>query len=177
VFTLDVAVARERLVGLVVASALAMLAMAFVPRVERPAALLVATAAAAFAGGVWVIAATGPDAFRGIVGRILQVIFQPVFGLVQLTDPVEVTNTRFIVGYNGLADLCLVTIFCCGALLAARPRQQMAWALLVATAISLVLLSARARAAASPVSPPGCARSACSPGRVGMPRWPSSRRQ
>ena len=94
----------------------------------------------ALLGGVWVIAATGPDAFRGIVGLGLQVALRPVFGLARVTDSVEVANTRFIVGYNGLADLCLVAIFGCGALLIARPRPRWAGALLGATAVSLILL-------------------------------------
>jgi O-antigen ligase/polysaccharide polymerase Wzy-like membrane protein len=141
-FTLDAPVARERLLGLVVTSALAVLAMLGMSRLERPAPLLLALSALAGLGGVWVIAATGPDAFRGTVGALLQLIFRPVFGLVRLTDPVELTNTRFIVGYNGLADLCLVTIFCCGALLLAgqRSRPGAAWPLVAAIGISLIVL-------------------------------------
>src|SRR5262249_45418522 len=50
------------------------------------------------------------------------------------------TNTRFIVGYNGLADLCLVIIFCCGALLLERPSTRTAAALVVCLAASAVVL-------------------------------------
>jgi hypothetical protein len=139
-FTLDVPVARERLVGLLATTGLAILAMLGMSRMTRPARLLVALSVLACIGDVWVVAATGPDAFRGIVGSLLQRIFQPVFGLVRLTDPVELTNTRFIVGYNGLADLCLVTIFCCGALVLARPRTRGVWLLLAAIGVSLILL-------------------------------------
>jgi O-antigen ligase len=140
VFTLDAAVAAERLVGLVVASLLAALVMSGLKRVQHAEAPLVAASALALLGGVWVIAATGPDAFRGIVGLGLQVVLRPIFGLVHLTDAVEFTNTRFIVGYNGLADLCLVAIFCCGALLMAGPRPRWAGALLGAIVVSLILL-------------------------------------
>ena len=63
--------------------------------------LLVGTALAALLAGVWVISASGPDVFRGTLGARLDVVFRPIFGLVHLTDPVEITNTRFIVGYNG----------------------------------------------------------------------------
>lgn len=139
-FTLDAAVATERLLGLIVGSIVAIVAMLLLRRVERPEALLVAAGALAWLGAVWVIAATGADAFRGTVGAILQVIFRPVFGLARVTDPVEVANTRFIVGYNGLADLCLVAIFCCGAALATRPRTRFAAALLGAIGVSFVVL-------------------------------------
>src|SRR5207248_3992175 len=119
-FTLDQAVAGERLLGLALTSLLAILAMLGLRHVERQASVLVTSSGLAWLGGVWVIAATGPDAFRGIVGSGLQFVFRPVFGLASVTDSVEVANTRFIVGYNGLADLCLVAIFCCGALLIGR---------------------------------------------------------
>ncbi|MCA1645783.1 MAG: O-antigen ligase family protein [Chloroflexi bacterium] len=140
--SLDEAVARERLLGLVVASLLAVAACVWLRRVERPAPLLVGTTAAALLAGVWVISATGLEVFRGTVGTVLQLIFRPVFGLVKLTDPVEVTNTRFIVGYNGLADLCLVAIFCCGALLRAAQtwRTRHAVAVLGGIGVSLILL-------------------------------------
>jgi hypothetical protein len=93
-------------------------------RVDHPAPLLLGAASAALLGGIWVIAASGPEVFRGTVGQILSVLFRPLFGLAQVTDPVEVANTRFIVGYNGLADLCALAIFCCGALLI----EARAWA-------------------------------------------------
>jgi hypothetical protein len=139
-FTLDAGVAAERLVGVIFDSVLAIVALHFLRRVERPGAWLVSASAAAGLGALWVIAATGPDAFRGIVGVGLQVVFRPVFGLARVTDSVEVANTRFIVGYNGLADLCLVAISGCGAVLMGRPRPRWAGALLAAIAISLIVL-------------------------------------
>jgi O-Antigen ligase len=140
VFTLDAAVAGERLFGLAFTSLLAVLALLGLRRVERPTTVLVTVSVLALLGGVWVIAATGPDAFRGIVGQGLQVLFRPVFGLARVTDSVDVANTRFIVGYNGLADLCLVAIFGCGGLLIARPRPRWAGGLLGSIGVSLILL-------------------------------------
>jgi len=141
-FSLDAAVARERLVGLIVASLVAAAACLGLRRVERPRPLLLGASVAVWLAGVWVIAASGPDVFRGTVGAALQVVFRPLFGLAQVTDPVEFTNTRFIVGYNGLADLCLVAIFCCGALVFSRGvwRTWFGLALLAGTVLSLVLL-------------------------------------
>jgi O-antigen ligase len=141
-FSLDQAVARERLMGLVVASLLATVACLALHRVERPRWPLVGAALAAWLAGLWVIAASGPDVFRGSVGLALQVVFRPIFGLAQVTEPVEFTNTRFIVGYNGLADLCLVAIFCCGALVVCRGvwRTRFGLALLAGIGLSLVLL-------------------------------------
>jgi O-antigen ligase len=139
-FTLDAGVASERLTGILVDSVLAGVAMLGLRRVERPAIWLLSASAAAWLGAVWVIAATGPDAFRGSVGQGLQLVFRPVFGLARVTDSVDVANTRFIVGYNGLADLCLVAIFGCGAVLLARARARRAGALLAAIVASLIVL-------------------------------------
>lgn len=138
-FTLDAPVARERLLGLVVASLLAGVGCLWLRQLERPGWLLVATAIVAWLAGLWVIAASGPDVFRGTVGTPLQFVFRPVFGLIQVTDPVELSNTRFIVGYNGLADLCLVAIFCCAAVLRTWKRVPSA-ALLAGMAVSLIVL-------------------------------------
>jgi O-antigen ligase len=140
-FSLGPTIASERLWGLVVASALAVAAMPWLKRVDRPARVLLATAAMAWLGGLWIIAAVGPDVFRGTVGQVLQTIFRPIFGLARVTDPIGVANTRFIVGYNGLADLCAVAIFCCGALLLEGPRsRQLRWLLSGAVLISLIVL-------------------------------------
>jgi hypothetical protein len=140
VFTLDARVAAERLLGLVVTSILSLLSLLWLRKVERPGTVLIATAATALAGGLWVIAATGPDVFRGTVGLLLQSLFRPIFGLIRITDPIEVANTRFIVGYNGLADLCLVAIFCCGALLLDRQKPRHTRVLVAMALGSLVLL-------------------------------------
>jgi O-antigen ligase len=166
-FTLDAAVASERLLGLVIDSALALLAMLGLRRVERPAVWLLAASAAAWLGALWVIAATGPDAFRGSVGAVLQVIFRPVFGLTRITDSVDVTNTRFIVGYNGLADLCLVAIFGCGAvLMVTRPWPRWAGALVGASLVSsIVLVGAGSRGALT-----GLAAGVCLAGLYAWPR-------
>ena len=119
-FTLDVPVARERLIGLAVASVLALAAIPLLRSIENVSAILIGTIVVACLGGAWIIAATGPDVFRGTVGAPLQAVFRPLFYTVKLTDPIEVANTRFIIGYNGLADLCLVTIFSAAALLLRR---------------------------------------------------------
>jgi O-antigen ligase len=139
-FTLDARVAGERLLGLILASLLAAVAVALLKGVERTAPLLIAAAVSTLVGGLWVIAATGPDVFRGPVGALLQLLFRPIFGLVQVTDPIEITNTRFIVGYNGLADLCAVAIFCCAAILIDRPQPRTTRPLIAMAAGSLVLL-------------------------------------
>jgi hypothetical protein len=129
---LDERVARERLFGLVCAALLSALAVIALQR-ARP---LLAVAVVALLAGAWVIAATGPDVFRGPVGNALTVLFRPLFGLVRVTDSVEIANTRFIVGYNGLADLCLVAIFAAAALWLERRR----WIYVAVMLVSLVLL-------------------------------------
>ena len=139
-FSLDQRVALERLLGLIVASLLAAVATLALRRVDRPAAVLVGASLPALLGGVWVISASGPDVFRGTVGAMLDALFRPVFGLAKLADPVEISNTRFIVGYNGLADLCLVAIFGCGAVLWTRVRRPTAVALLAIIVAALILL-------------------------------------
>ena len=137
----DQPVALERLLGLVVGSAVAILTFWGLRRVRSPSAWLVGASVAAFIAALWLIAASGPDVFRGSVGVLLHAVFRPLFGLVQITDPVEVTNTRFIVGYNGLADVCLVAMFACGAILIGRPdRHLRGAALMAAVVVSLVLL-------------------------------------
>ena len=76
-------------------------------------------------------------------------LVRPLFGLAHVTDSVDIANTRFIIGYNGLADLCLVTIFSAGAVLLERPGRGLGIGL---TALVPVwrwsCWSARARAAA-----------------------------
>src|SRR5881275_239631 len=118
------------------------------------------------AAGVWVIAASGPDVFRGAVGSVLDLIFRPLFGRVQVTDSVAVGNTRFIVGYNGLADLCLVAIFCCGAVLLARPRPRRQAAVLVALvgASAILLIGTGARGGLTGLAAGMCA--------IGLYAWP-----
>ncbi|MBV9327457.1 MAG: O-antigen ligase family protein [Chloroflexi bacterium] len=145
-FSLDQRVALERLLGLIAASLLAIGASIGLRRVEQPAGLLIGTALAALLASMWVIAASGPDVFRGTLGERLDVVFRPVFGLVSVTDPVEITNTRFIVGYNGVIDLALVMIFASGAVLLERPRAALAipsGALLVLGLVLLVGAGAR----------------------------------
>jgi O-antigen ligase len=139
-FSLDPPIALERLIGLVVASLLAVAATLGLRRVEHPIAVLLSTAVVALITSVWVISASGPDVFRGTLGSLLDLAFRPVFGLVRLTDPVGVTNTRFIVGYNGVIDLSLVAIFACGALLLERPSARLAAPLIALLAVGLLLL-------------------------------------
>jgi O-antigen ligase len=139
-FSLNAPVALERLLGLVAATVLAVVALTWLRRVERPARVLLPTAVIALLVGVWVIAASGPDVFRGTVGSILDLVFRPFFYTVHLTDPVGVTNTRFIVGYNGLIDLSLVAVFACGALLLDRPTRAIGLLNAAIVAVGLVLL-------------------------------------
>jgi O-antigen ligase len=164
-FSLDQPIALERLLGLVVASLLAVAATAVLRRVERPTGVLLGTAVAALVTSVWIISASGPDVFRGTLGGLLDVVFRPVFGLVHLTDPVGVTNTRFIVGYNGVIDLSLVAIFACGAVLLERPSAWLTAALLVLFGAALALLvGAGARGGLTGLAVGVCA--------VGIVIWP-----
>ena len=137
--TLDPQVAQERLIGLIVAALLSVLAVYALQRTQP----LLTVAVLALLGGVWVIAATGPDVFRGPVGSVLSFVFRPLFGVVRVTDSVEVANTRFIVGYNGLADLCLVAIFSAGAMLLRGPRRAAPLALVLIALVLLVGTGAR----------------------------------
>jgi O-antigen ligase len=140
-FSLDQPVALERLLGLFVASVLAVAASGAARRVERSAPILLGAAGVALILSIWVIAASGPEVFRGSVGALLNGVFRPVFGLVRLTDSVAVTNTRFIVGYNGVIDLSLVAIFACGALLLERPHRRLAVPLLLVLGVGMALLT------------------------------------
>ena len=137
--TLDARVAAERLLGLAAASLLALLAALAVQR-SSPKWPLSIGAVLALLGGLWIIAATGPDVFRGTVGSVLTAVFRPVFGLVRVTDSVDIANTRFIVGYNGLADVCLVAIFAAGAVLLERPGRTTRLVLLAVVLLATVWL-------------------------------------
>jgi len=140
-FSLDPSVARERLFGLVAAAVLAAAAAIALRRFRRSDAALIVVSALAMGASVWVIAASGPDVFRGSVGGPLERLFSPVFGLVHLTNPVAETNTWFIVGYNGLIDLSLVIMFACGALAFEHRGSRVAAAPLgLAVLIGLALL-------------------------------------
>jgi O-Antigen ligase len=141
-FTLDEPVARERLIGLVVATLLALLAVSALGKTRRPEPLLTGAAVLGGLGALWIIAADEPSIFRGPLGAPLGSLFKPLYGLVQITDPVAVTNTRFIVGYNGLADLCLVVIFACLALLLNAPKPPTRLVLTAAVLASLLILVA-----------------------------------
>ncbi len=138
-WTLDAAVAQERLIGIVLAALLAVAAVYAFPR-WQPLGLL---SVVALLGGVWVTAATGPDVFRGPVGAVLNVVFRPLYGLLRVTDSVDVANTRFIIGYNGLADLCLVAIFAAGAAWLERRRGYWLPGAVVVCAVLLVGTGAR----------------------------------
>ncbi|MDQ3811699.1 MAG: O-antigen ligase family protein [Chloroflexota bacterium] len=138
--TLDTRVAHERLIGLVLATVLVTLAVAALPRAAANSWTLPAAALVALLGGVWVIAATGADVFRGPLGVALAALFRPLFGLARVTDSVDIANTRFIVGYNGLADLCLVATFTAAAGLTRRPSRGLTWLLATIGLAALVLL-------------------------------------
>ena len=164
-FSLNAAVAGERLLGLVLASLLAIGATPVLARARGHDAVLVGVSVAALVAGGWVIAASGPDVFRGSVGGALDSIFRPLFGRAVVTDSVAVANTRFIVGYNGLADLCLVAIFCCGAVLLGRPRRGQTTALAaIVVASAIVLVGTGARGGLTGLAAGMCA--------VGLYAWP-----
>jgi O-Antigen ligase len=164
-FSLNAVVAGERLLGLVLTSMLALAAAVGLSRLRQGELVLVGASITALAGGVWVIAASGPDVFRGTVGGALDRVFRPLFGLVQLTDSVAVANTRFIIGYNGLADLCLVAIFCCGTLLLGRPRPgQAAGPLAIVGASTILLIGTGARGGLTGLAAGTCA--------IGLYAWP-----
>ncbi|TME37930.1 MAG: O-antigen ligase family protein, partial [Chloroflexi bacterium] len=165
-FALDEAVGRERLLGLILASALAITTTLGLTHLKRVDELLIAASIAALAAGGWVIAASGPDVFRGTVGNVLGPRFGPLYGLAQVTDSVAVTNTRFIVGYNGLADLCLVAIFGCGAVLLGHPKRVTAVALLlgIVAASAVLLVGTGARGGIT-----GLAAGVCA---IGLYAWP-----
>jgi O-antigen ligase len=141
-FSLDQPVALERLLGLAVASVVAIAACLWLRHVQNPHPVLLTTAAVMLLGGVWVVSATGPDIFRGSLGALLDTLVRPLFGLIRLTDDVSVTNTRFIVGYNGLIDLCLVAIFCAAAVMLDRPGRVVAGTSAAILGVGLVLLVA-----------------------------------
>src|SRR4051812_2271754 len=84
--TLDQRVAQERLLGLVLAALLSVLAVWALQRAQP----LVPVAIVALLGGVWVISATGAEVFRGPVGAVLTLLFRPLFGVLRTTDPVEI---------------------------------------------------------------------------------------
>jgi O-Antigen ligase len=168
-FTLDERVALERLVGLVAAAVVSAAAALGLQRVGRPEPVLIATAITALLGGLWIIAATDPTlqaVLRGPIGNLLGLVVRPLVGSVRLGEAVEITNTRFIVGYNGLADLCLVAIFSSGAVLLARPRRGSGALVLALVALGLVLLAATGSRGALT----GLAVGACAVGLVAL-RW------
>lgn len=140
-FTLNATVAWERLLGLV-AALLVGLAATWTLRLlsdRAVTAALLGLATACTLGGLWIVAAD-PMVFRGTVGALLDRLFSPISGAIVLTTPIALINTRFIVGYNGLADLCLVAIFCGGAV-AMFDRRTVPRALGIAFVLySLVLL-------------------------------------
>ena len=164
-FSLNASVASERLLGLVLAALLAIGAIPLLARARGHDALLVGVSLAALLGGAWVIAASGPDVFRGAVGGALTAMFRPLFGRAEVTDSVAVANTRFIVGYNGLADLCLVAIFCCGGVLLGRPgRRQTAALAGIVVASAIVLVGTGARGGLTGLAAGMCA--------IGLYAWP-----
>jgi len=162
--TLDSRVASERLIGLVSAAMLAVLAGLAVQR-TTPRRPLTGVAVLAMLGGLWIIAATGPDVFRGTVGTALTAVSRPIFGVVRVTDSVDIANTRFIVGYNGLADLCLVAIFSAGAVLLERTGPALRLALLALVLVAtLWLVGAGSRGGLIGLAAGMCA--------IGLYAWP-----
>ncbi len=139
-FSLDRPIAIERLIGLAGSALLAIAATIGLRRLRQPEIALVAVSVVAFGMAVWLIAATGPDVFRGSVGAVLEVVFRPILGSVQLTASVAESNTWFIVGYNGVIDLALVMIFATGAVAFEHRRSPVAVPLVVVVVIGLMLL-------------------------------------
>lgn len=144
-WTLNPTVARERLIGLGLSGIVAAVGLLWPERVHRPGRVLLGLTGLSLVASVWVIAVTGPDIFRGGLGRLLNGAFAPVFGRLAITDPIEIANTRFIVGYNGLVDLCAVAVFCGGAVAIDRWRSARTLtvgtaAIVVGVVVALVLL-------------------------------------
>ncbi|MBV9544879.1 MAG: O-antigen ligase family protein, partial [Chloroflexi bacterium] len=141
-FTLDRTVASERLIGILLSGVLSLFAVVALQGLNARTvrSLLLSTAVVSLLGGLWVISASGADVFRGTLGGLLQTLFRPMFGAVKLTESVDITNTRFIVGYNGLADLSLVAIFCAGAI---WRDTKVAWAVVAIGLVWLVGTGAR----------------------------------
>ena len=145
-FTLNEPIARERLVGLCAAAGVSLAAMPLFERVQRAALVLVPTAVLGVTGMLLIAAIDSPQPlFRGPIGAPLDAVFRPGFGTIRLSDPVQVTNTRFIVGYNGLADLCLLVIFACVPLWeGARVTARVGLAALITLSL-LVLVGSASR--------------------------------
>ncbi|MBV9354010.1 MAG: hypothetical protein JO023_00645, partial [Chloroflexi bacterium] len=141
-FTLDAPVAWQRLIGLLAAGAIAVLTLPWLRRQGNAERAFVIAIVVSVGAGLWVIAAAGPDVFQGALGARLQAVFGPLFWHVSLTVPVAVTNTWFIVGYNGLADLLLVAWFASLGWLVSRPRPAVGVVCLAVCLYCLVLLLA-----------------------------------
>jgi O-Antigen ligase len=139
-FSRDRPIAMERLVGLIAASLLAIAAMFGLRRMHSSGAVLIGLSAVALAASVWVIAATGPDVFRGSLGTLLDRVLGGLFYKVNLTAAVAEANTWFIVGYNGVIDLSLMVIFACGAVAVEQRRSAKAIPLVLLVVLGLVLL-------------------------------------
>ena len=90
-FSLDPTVANERLIGLVLASLLAVSASVGLRQLERSTPLLVGAACLALLGGVWVICGDRADMFGGTVGESWRPIF---FGPSSAWSPVTDSGRR-----------------------------------------------------------------------------------
>lgn len=141
-FTLDAPVAWQRLIGLLAAGAIAVLVLPWLRRPGNAQRAFAVAIVLALGGGLWVIAAAGPDVFQGALGSRLQAVFAPLFWHVTLTVPVAVTNTWFIVGYNGLADLCLLAWFASLGWLVSRPSPAVTVVCVAVCLYSVALLLA-----------------------------------
>src|SRR5215472_10238754 len=76
--TLNPRVAQERIIGVLLATLVSLLALGVLQRAQKFEWL----AGASLLASVWVIAASGPDVFRGPVGSMLNAVFKPLYGLV-----------------------------------------------------------------------------------------------
>lgn len=141
-FALEPDGARERLVGITLDTLLGvvvLLGLRRAPDQLLPRALI-CCGAVSLLGCIWIAAAAGADTFRGPVGHILQLLLQPVFGRVVISDSIGIGNTRFIIGYNGVADLCLVALWATSAALWMRPSAAARLIASVLLAIAAVVL-------------------------------------
>lgn len=147
-FSLNQAIASERLGGLLAATLLGVGVLVGVRRLpdRAVAPALVSIGLVSLVGAAWVVAAAGTEVFRGPLEAPLRRLAAPLAGTLAPRENVALTNTRFIVGYNGLADLCLVAVFASGAALSLRTGGRgavLAWSVLLLA--GLVLLNTGSR--------------------------------
>lgn len=140
-FALTQRVAVERLGGVALAALLSCAALAWLRGAPpgRTRLALTALVAVSVAGAAWIVL-LDPLVFRGPLGAVLNRALAPVLGAVPQTEQIDVVNTRFIAGYNGMADLCLAVLFGAAGIALATPGRAVRVASGVTMAVALVVL-------------------------------------